>query len=120
MKLIKSIYAASVSTETSVNLPFKIPSFADVLSYVIRFFFILAGLAAMLFLILGAFSWITSSGDKEAVNKAQQKIQAAVVGLIILVAALTLIVTVEQVIFNGTVCLGLTCPINFGNLLTPN
>lgn len=120
MKLIRSVYAANASAETYVDLPFKIPSIADVLGYAIRFFFILAGLAAMLYLILGAFSWITSGGDKDAVHKAQQKIQAAIVGLIVLVLALALIVTVEQVIFNGTVCLGLTCPINFGNLLIPD
>jgi len=115
MKFIGQVFAA----ETLVDVGFKIPSLTDILGYVIRFFFILAGLAALLYLILGAFSWITSGGDKDAVHKAQQKIQAAVVGLIILILVLAVIATIEQVIFNQTICLGLTCPINFGALLTP-
>jgi len=114
MKLIKEVFAQNrITTE----LGFQVPSLAQILGYVIRFFFIIAGLAAMLYLLLGAFSWITSSGEKDAVNKAQQKIQAAVVGLIVLVLVLAIIVTIEQVIFNGKVCLGLTCDLNFGNLL---
>lgn len=101
----------------SASLPFQIPSLAAVLGYAIKFFFIIAGLAAMMYLILGAFSWITSGGDKDAVKKAQDKIQAAVVGLIVLVLVLAVVVTIEQVIFNGTVCLGFSCDLNFGNLL---
>jgi len=117
MKLIREVFAADTVTAT---LPFKIPTLADILQFAIRFFFIFAGLAALIYLILGAFSWITSGGDKDAVSKAQQKIQAAIVGLIVLVLALALIVLIETVIFNGTVCLGITCPINFGSLLQKN
>ncbi len=117
MKLIKEVFAQDrITTE----LGFQIPSLAKVLGYTVKFFFILAGLTAMLYLILGAFSWITSGGDKDAVHKAQQKIQAAVVGLIVLVLVLALVVTIEQIIFNGTVCLGFTCDLNFGNLLESN
>ena len=118
MRLIKEVIAAE--TDLTAQLGFNIPTLGTILGYMIKFFFILAGLAAMLYLILGAFSWITSGGDKDAVNKAQQKIQAAVVGLLILVLVLAVAVTIEQVIFNGTVCLGFTCDINFGNLLQPN
>lgn len=115
---VKKVWAAE--TDLTEQLDFVIPSLGTILGYVVKFFFIFAGLAAMLYLILGAFSWITSGGDKDAVSKAQQKIQAAVVGLIVLVFVLALAVTIEQVIFNGTVCLGLTCDINFGNLLQKN
>lgn len=118
MNIIKSVFASdTASSNVNVQLPFVIPSLADVLGYALKFFFILAGLAALLYLVLGAFAWITSGGDKDAVKKAQDKIQAAVVGLIVLVATLAIIVTIEQVIFNKTVCLGITCPIDFGNLL---
>lgn len=112
---LKKVLAAD--NRITTELGFQIPSLAKILGYVIRFFFIIAGLAAMLYLLLGALAWITSGGEKEAVNKAQQKIQAAVVGLIVLVLVLAVIVTIEQVIFNGKVCLGLTCDLNFGNLL---
>ena len=123
MKLINEFFIKKVlaaDTDLTAQLDFAIPSLGTILGYVVKFFFIFAGLAAMLYLILGAFSWITSGGDKDAVHKAQQKIQAAVVGLIVLVFVLALAVTIEQVIFNGTVCLGFTCDINFGNLLQKN
>lgn len=102
------------------NLPFKIPPLSTILSFTLQFFFVVAGLAAMIYLILGAFAWITSGGDKEAVSKAQQKIQAAVVGLIVLVLVLAIIVLIEQVIFNQRVCFGITCPIKFEPLLQRN
>jgi len=116
--LVKKVLAAD--TQLTGQLGFDIPSLGTILGYVIKMFFIIAGLAAMLYLVLGAFSWITSGGDKDAVKKAQDKIQAAVIGLIVLVLVLALIVTIEQVIFNQTVCFGLTCELNFGNLLQPN
>lgn len=120
MNIVKYVLAQNVSSNALINTGWKIPSLADVLGFVIKTFFIIAGLAALLFLILGAFTWITSGGDKEKVSKAQEKIQAAVVGLIILVAVVAVIMTIEQVVFNKTVCLGLSCPISFPSLITPN
>src|SRR4051812_17686428 len=70
------------------ELGFSIPSLSDVLTFAIRGFFILGGLAALVFLLLGAFSWITSGGEKERVHEAQQKIQAAILGLIMIVVVL--------------------------------
>jgi len=75
----------------------------------------------LLFLILGAITWVTSAGEKEKVTKAQEKIQAAVVGLVILVAVLALVITLEQVVFKNSVCFGITCDIKdvIPQLLTP-
>ena len=102
--------AQAVSPAPSdVILPFKLPDIAELISFMVRFFFFFAGLGALLFLLLGALSWVTSSGDKEAVKKAQDKIQAAVVGLVILVAVLVLLATLEQIILKGSFCVGLTC-----------
>ena len=56
-----------------VALGFKIPVFNEVLTFVIRFFFIIAGLVALLYLLLGALAWITSGGNKESVDKAREK-----------------------------------------------
>lgn len=107
-----NVYAAAVSGNTNVEPGFTIPSLADVVSFLIKFLFFFAGLAALLYLLLGAMSWVTSSGDKEAVKKAQDKIQAAVVGLVIIVVALVLIATLEQFVLKGSFCTGLTCNLN--------
>lgn len=92
---------------------------ATVLTFAIRTFFVIAGLTAFLYLILGAFNWITSGGDKEAIDKARNKIQAAVIGIILIFAVLAIIYTLEQVIWRGTFCLGISCPIKFPALITP-
>lgn len=117
MDLVKKAYAQVQWGGAQANLGFQIPTLAAMIGYLIKLFFIIAGLAALIYLILGAFSWITSGGDKDAVGKAQQKIQAAVVGLLILVFVLAIIITIEQFIFASKVCLGLTCSLNIDPLL---
>ena len=99
------------------DLGFQIPSLGDILTFIIRAFFVIAGLAALLYLLLGALAWITSGGDKEAISAAQQKIQAAVIGMILIVAVLAIIWTLEQVVFNRRICLGLSCPLTLPGLI---
>ena len=111
---IKTAHAAETAT---IDPGFAIPSLTTVLGFLIKTFFIIAGLASLIFLLLGALSWITSGGDKEGVKKAQEKIQAALIGLIVIVALLAILVTIELVIFGGKICFGLTCPINFDTIL---
>jgi cytochrome bd-type quinol oxidase subunit 2 len=101
------------------DLGFKIPNLGEILTFVIRFFFVLAGLAALLYLLLGALSWITSGGNKENVEKARDKIQAAIVGMIVIVLVVALIWTLEQVVFKETLCFGISCPITIPSLLKP-
>ena len=104
----------SISNE---ELGFKIPSLGDLLTFAIRAFFVIAGLAALFYLLLGALGWVTSGGDKDAVTAAREKIQAAVVGMILIVAVLAIIWTLEQVIFNRRICLGLSCSLTLPGLI---
>ena len=103
-----------------VDLGFKIPDITDILTFMFRFFFIIAGLIAIIYLLLGALSWITSGGNKESVDKAREKIQAAIVGLIVIFAVLAIIVVVENVFFPPGQGLGLSKPISFPGLIEPN
>lgn len=105
--LAPSVYAITPGA-ADVNPGFSVPKLADVISFMIKFLFFFAGVAALLYLLLGAFAWVTSSGDKENLKKAQDKIQAAVLGLVILVGVLVLIVTLETIILPGSFCLGLS------------
>ena len=109
-----TVYAAP-SQNATVAMNFQIPSLPDMISFLIKMFFFIAGLAALLYLLMGAFSWVTSSGDKENVKKAQDKIQAAVIGLIIIVFVLAIMVTLEQFVFNKKFCLGISCPVTFSD-----
>jgi len=102
---------------TNDDLGFKIPSLGDLLTFAIRAFFVIAGLAGLFYLLLGALGWVTSGGDKDAVTAAREKIQAAVLGMILIVAVLAIIWTLEQVIFSRRICLGLSCPLTLPGLI---
>ena len=99
------------------ELGFKPPQLGDILTFFIRFFFAAAGLAALLYLLLGAFAWVTSGGSKENIEKARDKIQAAVVGVILVVVVLAIVTTLEKVVFNEQICFGLSCPLKLPSLL---
>ncbi len=99
------------------DLGFKIPSLADILTFVIRTFFFIAGLVAFVFMLLGAFAWITSGGDKDAIGAAREKIQAAIIGLILIVVVLAIMWTLENVVFKKRLCIGLTCPVTIPGLI---
>lgn len=119
------VFVANVSAQVvtvqvdQTALGFQIPSLSDILTFLIRFFFVIAGLAALLYLLLGAFAWITSGGNKEGVEKAREKIQAAVIGVILIVITLAIIWTLEQVIFAKQICFGISCPLTMPSLVKP-
>ena len=96
---------------------FQIPNLSTFLSFAIRGAFIIAGLLALVFLITGAIAWVTSGGNKENVDKARDKITAAILGILILAGVLAIIVTLEQVVFHQTVCFGISCNLTIPSLL---
>ena len=58
---------SSVGTEyddtlliSSQDLGFRVPSFEQFMSFLIKFFFVLAGLLALFYMLWGAISWVTS------------------------------------------------------------
>ncbi|MEO6508730.1 MAG: hypothetical protein ABIO02_02145 [Patescibacteria group bacterium] len=109
-----------VQVDTSdKGLGFAIPTLAEILTFAIRLVFVAGGLAALVMLLLGAFAWITSGGEKEKTKAAQEKIQAAVIGVILIAVVLAVVVTLEQVVFAGNICLGLSCGITIPSLLKP-
>lgn len=104
-------------TVEKVKVGFTIPDFSAVLTFIVRTFFVIAGLMAVLYLLLGAFSWITSGGNKESVDKAREKIQAALIGVILIFAVLAVVGVLEQVLFPEGSGLGITKPIKFQRLI---
>jgi hypothetical protein len=59
-------------------------SVGNIISNFILIMYIVGGLAVLVFLIWGAFDWITSGGDKEKVAGARRKIMNALIGLALL------------------------------------
>ncbi|MCS7093486.1 MAG: hypothetical protein NZL96_03660 [Patescibacteria group bacterium] len=103
-------------TAPVADLGFTVPSFSQVITFLIRLFFVVAGLIALINLLLGAFGWITSGGNKESIEKAREKIQAAIIGLILIFVVLSIVVVLENILNIG---LGITKPIQFPQLIQP-
>lgn len=99
---------------SKVSPGFTIPGFDKVLTFIIRIFFIVAGLVALIYLLLGALSWITSGGNKENVDKAREKIQAALLGMILIFVVLAIVGVIENIFNMG---FGITRDIVFPKLI---
>ncbi|PIR78997.1 MAG: hypothetical protein COU26_03425, partial [Candidatus Levybacteria bacterium CG10_big_fil_rev_8_21_14_0_10_36_30] len=71
-------------------------------TFFVSFLVVIAVLAALLYIILGAFQWITSGGDKTKVESARNHIIAAVIGLIIIALTFVIINVLMQVLGIGS------------------
>lgn len=70
----------------------------NVLSNALTIVFIVAAIIVLFFLVLGAFQWITSAGDKEKVKQARGTIIHALTGFAILALSLLIITVVGQIV----------------------
>lgn len=59
----------------------------DIISALLPYVFVIAGLILFALLIMGGFGYLTSGGDPESVKKAQGKLTSALVGFLIIFLA---------------------------------
>ena len=62
--------------------------FGKLIAFGVNTFIIVASLFLLLYLLWGALDWITSSGEKEKITKAQNKITNAVIGMVLIFVVL--------------------------------
>jgi hypothetical protein len=62
-----------------------------IVSFIVAFIIVIAFLAALLYIVIGAFQWITSGGDKQKVADARNHIIAAVIGLVVIALSFVII-----------------------------
>lgn len=60
---------------------------ASIIASLINGAILLSAIAVLLYLILGGFQWLTSSGEKTKTEEARNKITAAIIGLLIVLAS---------------------------------
>lgn len=65
----------------------------------IQLFLVVSAFTLLFFLLWGGFDWIMSGGDREKVEGAQQKITNALLGIFIVVGALTVFVYITGNLF---------------------
>ena len=79
-----------------------------IVNFAIQSLLMVAAILAFIFFILGGISWITSAGNKEALEKAKKKLTYSILGLIIallsfvIIRVLANIFGVEQGLFPQT------------------
>jgi len=72
--------------------------FARFISNIIGIMTIIAFIWFLFSFLSGAISWLSSSGDKNKLQEAQKKITSALVGLVIVIAAIFIVKLVEIIL----------------------
>lgn len=89
-----SVYAQEITITIQKPSNVRITDFGKLIGSIVGIALTLATLAAFLYLIWGGIQWITSGGDKAGVESAQHRIQAALLGLLIVFATWALFTVV--------------------------
>lgn len=85
-------------------------TFSNVIPALITTIFIIATIVALLYLIWGGFKWLTSGGDKGAVQQAREHIVAAIIGLVIIFLSYFILNIVLSFFLPGTTLGTFTLP----------
>ena len=112
--IIGSLFALAASAVPAFAQTFSFPqdkvpftNLGKLLANALIIIFFFAAVLAFVFILIGGIQWITAGGDKVAAGNARDRITAAIIGLVIVVATfgITLIITSVMGIniFSGTV-----------------
>ena len=71
----------------------------NLISTIVRFFIIIAGLFTLSQFFIGGFTYITSGGDKAKVSEAGNKITMSLIGLVVIAASFVIIAIISQLLF---------------------
>lgn len=63
---------------------------SSILAGTINFLLVIIGITALIYMLWGALSWVTSGGDKEKLQKAQARIRSAIIGIIMAIVVLVI------------------------------
>src|SRR3989338_6896403 len=94
--LVPSALAEDINVNIDRPSNLHIDDLGKLISSLIGAILIIATIAAFVYLLLGGITWITSGGDKANVEAAQKRIQAAIIGLIIVFAAWALMIVIGR------------------------
>ncbi len=110
--IAKEAYDQQLPTANSFNPSsnaFK-QLFANLIGSILSVVITIGVLMLLLYLVWGAFSWITSGGDKGKVEEARNRMTTAVIGIIVLSSSIAIFMLVQQILgicvldFWGTAC----------------
>ena len=73
----------------------------DLLTRVINILLALAGLVAVIFLIVGGFRYITAGGNEEAAESGKKTITNAIIGIVVIILAFVIVRVVSNAVIGG-------------------
>ncbi len=91
--LISSAFAAD---ENDIPTPLPFDNIESLIWTIVNYLLYIAGIVAVVFIILGGYQYMSSQGNEEASKKAQKTITYAVIGLVIVLAAYAIKTTIVQ------------------------
>ncbi len=111
--IVTSAYAAASSDVVGVidvpsGVPSSVSSTTGIISAIIRFIVVIAGVFSLWQFLTGGLTFITSGGDKGKLTEAQNKIQMSLVGLVVIAASFIIIAIASKILFG-----------DFGAILAP-
>lgn len=89
------VLAQNIEGVDRSRIPFD--NLGPLMSNALSLLFFFAGLLTFVFIVIGGIQWITAGGDAKAAQAARDRITAAVVGLIVVVAAFAITLILGQV-----------------------
>ncbi len=99
--MIPAAYAKVRIDQTTVNPIAKFNSLGSVLNLVLPTVMIVAALLFLAILLYGAFTYVTSSGEQDKVQKARKTITYSVLGLVLILFSYLIVSLVGLVIGTG-------------------
>ncbi len=82
----------------SLNNPINIDSFPELVVFVLKGFFFLIGLMALLVIVIGGVRLVFSQGNQESITKGKQTIIWAIAGLVVALMAYSLVAVVQNLL----------------------
>lgn len=79
------------------NLGFGAAGLSNVLSNIIQIIYVVAAIMFVFMVVISAFQWIISGGDKEKISQARGRLTNAVIGIFLLAMAFVIIRVVGQI-----------------------
>jgi len=83
------------------SLPDQYCSSNALLLWVIKQGLVLAGVVAVLFIMLGGFWYLTSAGNEETAEKGQKTLTNAIIGLVVIILASTIVRIIANTVTMG-------------------
>lgn len=75
---------------------------SQIIIRIIEILLAIAGLVAVIFLIVGGFRYITAGGNEEASESAKKTITNAIIGIVIIILAFVIVRVISNALLGGT------------------